>query len=465
MRGGGSQRPDFTLPLAPLRSRYAPVQRQRNPNRSGSSPPQSASVAAASARRCSRTGFAGGSTPRHSARGSAAPVIAAGTHGAGSRRRRGTPRSRPLTPPLATPGFTGRIRAPLFRPGWPEHRHGPQRLGSGTPCAILAGGAADALRSAHHRGGSMRRSTGRACEHYRRRGDGLRRRTLSALVAAVAIAWPLGAREQQPMPVIGYLDSGSPEPDRVAAFQRGLNETGYVEGQNIAVEYLWAQGRYDRLPGLVADLIGRQVTGIVARGVPTVQAAKAATATIPIVFTLGVDPVQFGLVASLNRPGGNITGVVLLAELAAKRLDLLHELIPTASIVALLVNPTNTANTEVQTTGLRDAARSLQLQLHILPASSASEIDDAFQKLVELRASALVVAGDPFFTNRRAGSPSRGACDLRMARVRRGRRPDELRTRSCRRIAPHWAHRTIDPAWPRRRGHRVSDRWTWATGR
>jgi putative ABC transport system substrate-binding protein len=248
----------------------------------------------------------------------------------------------------------------------------------------------------------MRRSTGRACEHYHRRGDGLRRCALLALVGAVAIAWPLGSRAQQPMPVIGYLDSGSPEPDRVAAFQRGLNETGYVEGQNVAVEYLWAQGQYDRLPGLLADLIGRQVTVIVARGVPTVQAAKAATATIPIVFTLGVDPVQFGLVASLNRPGGNITGVVLLAELAAKRLDLLHELLPTASSVALLVNPTNTANTEAQTTGLRDAARSLRLQLHILPASSVSEVDDAFGKLVELGASGLVVAGDPFFTSRRA---------------------------------------------------------------
>jgi putative ABC transport system substrate-binding protein len=156
------------------------------------------------------------------------------------------------------------------------------------------------------------------------------------------------------------------------------------------------------LPGIVADLVGRQVTVIVARGVPTVQAAKAATATIPIVFTLGVDPVQFGFVASLNRPGGNITGVVLLAELAAKRLDLLHEVLPTASIAALLVNPTNTANAEAQTTGLRDAAQSLGLQLHVLPASSASEIDGAFAKLVELRASALVVAGDPFLTSRRA---------------------------------------------------------------
>ena len=230
----------------------------------------------------------------------------------------------------------------------------------------------------------------------------MRRRDLMAYPAGIAITWVSSARAQQRMPVIGYLDSGSPEPDRVAAFQRGLNETGYIEGQNVAIEYLWAQGQYDRLPGIVADLVGRQVTVIVARGVPTVQAAKAATATIPIVFTLGVDPVQFGFVASLNRPGGNITGVVLLAELAAKRLDLLHEVLPTASIAALLVNPTNTANAEAQTTGLRDAAQFLGLQLHVLPASSASEIDGAFAKLVELRASALVVAGDPFLTSRRA---------------------------------------------------------------
>jgi len=230
----------------------------------------------------------------------------------------------------------------------------------------------------------------------------MRRRDLMAYSAGIAITWVSSARAQQRMPVIGYLDSGSPEPDRVAAFRRGLNETGYIEGQNVAIEYLWAQGQYDRLPGIVADLVGRQVTVIVARGVPTVQAAKAATATIPIVFTLGVDPVQFGFVASLNRPGGNITGVVLLAELAAKRLDLLHEVLPTASIAALLVNPTNAANAEAQTTGLRDAAQFLGLQLHVLPASSASEIDGVFAKLVELRASALVVAGDPFLTSRRA---------------------------------------------------------------
>jgi putative tryptophan/tyrosine transport system substrate-binding protein len=228
------------------------------------------------------------------------------------------------------------------------------------------------------------------------------RREFIALAGGAAVAWPLAARAQQPMPVIGYLGSGPPEPDRVTAFRQGLNETGYVEGQNVAIEYLWAQGQYDRLPALVADLVRRQVTVIVAAGVPTALAAKAATATIPIVFTLGVDPVQAGLVASLNRPGGNITGVVLLAEVAAKRLDLLHELVPTSPVVALLINPTNPANAEVQTRSLQDAARSLGPQLHVLRASTVSEIDAAFGTLVELRAGALVVAGDPFLTNRRA---------------------------------------------------------------
>jgi putative ABC transport system substrate-binding protein len=230
----------------------------------------------------------------------------------------------------------------------------------------------------------------------------MRRRDLITLFAGTAVAWPPAAPAQQPMPVIGYLGSGPPEPDRLTAFRRGLNETGYVEGQNVAIEYLWAQGQYDRLPALVADLVRRQVTVIVAAGVPTALAAKAATATIPIVFTLGVDPVQAGLVASLNRPGGNITGVVLLAEVAAKRLDLLHELVPTSPVVALLINPTNPANAEVQTRSLQDAARSLGLQLHVLRASTVSEIDAAFGTLVELRAGALVVAGDPFLTNRRA---------------------------------------------------------------
>jgi putative ABC transport system substrate-binding protein len=231
------------------------------------------------------------------------------------------------------------------------------------------------------------------------------RREFIVLLGGGAAAWPLAARAQQPMPVIGYLGPGSPETDkavRVVPFQQGLNETGYIEGRNVAIEYRWAEGQYDRLPALAADLVRRQVTVIAAGGPPSVLAAKAATSTIPIVFVLGIDPVQSGLVASLNRPGGNITGVALIsAELAGKLLDLLHELVPTAAVVALLVNPTNPVSDSV-TRNLQDAARSLGRQAHVLRASTASEIDAAFGTLVELRAGALVVAGDPFFTNQRA---------------------------------------------------------------
>jgi putative ABC transport system substrate-binding protein len=231
------------------------------------------------------------------------------------------------------------------------------------------------------------------------------RREFIMLLGGGAAAWPLAARAQQPMPVIGYLGPGSPETDkavRVVPFQQGLNETGYIEGRNVAIEYRWAEGQYDRLPALAADLVRRQVTVIAAGGPPSVLAAKAATSTIPIVFVLGIDPVQSGLVASLNRPGGNITGVALIsAELAGKLLDLLHELVPTAAVVALLVNPTNPVSDSV-TRNLQDAARSLGRQAHVLRASTASEIDAAFGTLVELRAGALVVAGDPFFTNQRA---------------------------------------------------------------
>jgi putative ABC transport system substrate-binding protein len=184
--------------------------------------------------------------------------------------------------------------------------------------------------------------------------------------------------------------------------RKGLSETGYVEGQSVAIEYRWAQGQNDRLPVLAAELVGRQVTVIATVGPPPAFAAKAATSTIPIVFVVGIDPVQAGLVASLNRPGGNITGVAILsAELAAKRLDLLHELVPTATLVALLVNPTN-AVTGSMTRNLQDAAGSLGLQLHVLPASTAGEIDAAFGALAEIRAGVLVLGGDPFFTNQRA---------------------------------------------------------------
>jgi ABC-type uncharacterized transport system substrate-binding protein len=219
-----------------------------------------------------------------------------------------------------------------------------------------------------------------------------------------AAALPLVAHAQQPMPVIGYLSPGSAESDefRLTAFRQSLKEIGYVEGENVAIESRWAQGQYDRLPVLAEDLVHHQVAVIVTPAAPPAFAAKAATSTIPIVFVLGIDPVQSGLVASLNRPGGNVTGVAnLTAELAGKRLDLLHELVPTAAAVALLVNPTNTSNSELETRSLRDVSRSLGLQLHVLPASTASEIDAAFGTLVELRAGALVVSVDPFFTNRR----------------------------------------------------------------
>jgi putative ABC transport system substrate-binding protein len=233
----------------------------------------------------------------------------------------------------------------------------------------------------------------------------MKRREVITLIGGAAAAWPLTARAQQPMPVIGYLSPGSPESDsavRLTGFQQGLNDTGYVEDRNVAIEYRWAQGENDRLPALAADLVGRQVTVIVTSATPAALAAKAATSTIPIVFVLGNDPVQAGIVASLNRPRGNITGVALLAvELASKRLDLLHELVPTATVVAVLVNPTNSI-TAPETRNLQDAARALGLQAHVLQASTASEIDAAFGALVGLRVGALVVGADTFFTSRRA---------------------------------------------------------------
>jgi putative ABC transport system substrate-binding protein len=233
----------------------------------------------------------------------------------------------------------------------------------------------------------------------------MKRRDFIALIGGSAFALPIAAGAQQPMPVIGYLSTGSPESDdfRLIAFRQGLNQTGYVEGQNVAIEYRWAPAQYDRLPALAADLVRRQVTVIAAAGIPPTFAAKAVTSTIPIAFLAGVDPVEFGLIASLNRPGGNITGVAILtAELAAKRLELLHELVPRAAVIALLVNPADPAATEAETRNLQDAVRSLGLQLHILPARTANEIDSAFETLVELRAGALVVSTDPLFTNQRA---------------------------------------------------------------
>ena len=232
----------------------------------------------------------------------------------------------------------------------------------------------------------------------------MRRREFLALLGAAAAA-SLATRAQQPMPVIGYLSVGSPEtdniPGRLVAFRRGLSEAGYVEGQNVAIEYRWAEGEYDRLPALAADLVHRPVSLIVAQNAPAAFAAKAATSTIPIVFDSGIDPVQSGLVASLSRPGGNITGVALLTvELMGKRLELLHELLPKAAVVTLLVNPGNPV-TDAESKSLQEAAGSLGLRTHELRAGSPSEIEAAFETLAGLRADALVVSVDTLFTSQR----------------------------------------------------------------
>jgi putative tryptophan/tyrosine transport system substrate-binding protein len=219
-----------------------------------------------------------------------------------------------------------------------------------------------------------------------------------------AAAWPLAARGQQPvMPVVGFLGGGSPDTDvnDVRALRQGLSETGYVEGKNVAIEYRWAEGQYDRFPALAADLVHRQVSAIVSfGGTPAALAAKAATSTIPILFSIGADPVEYGLVASLNRPGGNLTGATSLnVEVEPKRFELLHELVPTAAVMALLVNPASPF-AEAQSRDAQAAARTLGLQLHVLHASTESEIDAAFATVVQLRAGALVIGGDVFFNRR-----------------------------------------------------------------
>jgi len=220
-----------------------------------------------------------------------------------------------------------------------------------------------------------------------------------------AAAWPLAARaEQRAMPVIGYLNGASAAQftHLLAAFREGLSETGYAEGRNVAIEYRYADGQYDRLPALAADLIDRKVSVIVATaGTPTIRAAKAATATIPIVFVIGGDPVMFGLVASLNRPGGNITGVTLVgAEIVAKRLGFLLELIPSAAAIGVLANPKNPI-AKPQVAELETGTKSLGREIDVLNASSETEIERAFATLDQQRVQALVVTADPFFDDRR----------------------------------------------------------------
>jgi putative ABC transport system substrate-binding protein len=228
-----------------------------------------------------------------------------------------------------------------------------------------------------------------------------RREFVVLLCAAATVAGPVSA-QQKAMPVLGYLHYASPGANapNVVAFHQGLSETGYVEGQNLAIEYRWAEGRYDRLRGLATDLADRKVDVIVAAGPPSARAAKSATSTIPIVFA-SADPVGEGLVASLARPGGNLTGISALStELTPKRLELLSELAPQARVIALLVNPNNpTAESIIE--DAQGAARARMVQLHILKAGAESEIDTAFATLVQLQAGALIVGADPFFFSRR----------------------------------------------------------------
>ena len=232
---------------------------------------------------------------------------------------------------------------------------------------------------------------------------GMRRREFVTLLGGAAAAWPLAAIAQQPTtPVIGYLDPTSPDTfgERLRAFRQGLKETGHVEGENVAIEYRWAEGHFDRLPELAADLVRRRVT-VIAALASAAFAATAATTTIPIVFMVPEDPVARGLVASLARPGGNLTGINFLSgELAAKRLEILREFLPAATRAAILVNPANAVAAEALS-DVQSAARAMGLQIKILPASTSREIDAVFAPFVSERPDALFVAGDAFFTSRR----------------------------------------------------------------
>jgi putative tryptophan/tyrosine transport system substrate-binding protein len=227
---------------------------------------------------------------------------------------------------------------------------------------------------------------------------------LGGAAAAPSLLWPLAARAQQPaMPVIGFLNGTSPQGYGLflLAFRQGLSETGYIEDRNVAIEYRWAEGRYERLPELAADLVRRRVAVIAATSTPANVTAMKATTTIPIVFTTSSDPVELGLVASLNKPGGNVTGAVTLnVEVVSKRLELLHEVVPTASIIVVLANPTN-PNAETQSRTLQAAARTIGQQIVIVNVATESDMDAAFARLAEQRAGALLVDTDAFLFSRR----------------------------------------------------------------
>ena len=230
----------------------------------------------------------------------------------------------------------------------------------------------------------------------------MRRREFIKLIVGSTAVWPFAARGQQPTPIVGFLSSRSPDDSAhlVAAFREGLGETGFIEGRNVAIEYRWAEGHYDRLPTLAADLVARQVSVIAATAIAPARAAKEATTKIPIIFQTGADPVQFGLVNSLSRPEGNLTGVAMLTNtLAPKQLELLHEVVPTVMLVALLVNPKNPIS-ETDKQNVKSAAKTLGQQIIVLDASNDSELEAAFSAIASQHAGSVLVQSDPFLNSR-----------------------------------------------------------------